>query len=113
MRQDESLVQIYQCRFGYQFSESQHGVKLIIDLSADRRYMFIKLKCEVNVQVKNIDLVFNMKGESIIGVSNDQSLMFTLVDNHPISILPLICCLTTSSHKHSSHAVCVTTHKGS
>ena len=104
MQQDESLVQFYQCRFRYQFSELQHGVKLIIDFSADRRYMFIKLKFEVNVQAKNVDLVFNRKGDSIIGVSIDQSLVFTLVDNHPISIITLICCLTTSLHKHSSSA---------
>ena len=104
MQQDERLVQFYQCRFRYQFSEFQHGVKLVIDFSADRRYMFIKLKFEVNVQAKNVDLVFNRKGKSIIGVSIDQSLIFTLVDNNPISIIPLICCLTTSLHKHSSSA---------
>ena len=75
-----------------QFSESQHDVKLIIDLSADRRYMFIKLKFAVNFQAKNVDWVFNRKEESIIGVSDDQSLMFTLVDNHLIFIIPLIYC---------------------
>ena len=35
-----------------QFSESQHDVKLIIDLSADKRYIFIKLKFAVNIMFK-------------------------------------------------------------
>ena len=59
IQQDESRVQFYQ----YLFSELQHDFKLIIDLSADRRYMFIKLKFAVNVQAKNVDWVFNRKGE--------------------------------------------------
>ena len=35
-----------------QFSESQHDVKLIIDLSADKRYICIKLKFAVNIMFK-------------------------------------------------------------
>ena len=40
MQQVESLVQFHQGRFGFQFSESQHDVKLIIYLFADRRYVY-------------------------------------------------------------------------